>query len=92
MWALHIKYQQEAELAEYITNLGGTFPFEQTEEENRMRTEVLNAMQGNDANTFQYTRAPGTGLRAPHTKPSTRQKPSRTATIIPAAANWLQRE
>ena len=66
MWALHIKYQQEAELAEYITQLGGTFPFEQTEEEKRMRTEVLNAMQDNDANTFQYTRAPGTGLRVPH--------------------------
>ena len=30
MWALYIKHQQEAELAEYITNLGGTFPFEHT--------------------------------------------------------------
>ena len=37
MWALHSKYQQEAELAEYITNLGGTFPFEHT---GRPRTEI----------------------------------------------------
>ena len=35
MWALHVKYQQEAELAELIASLGGTWPFEQTEEEKR---------------------------------------------------------
>ncbi|KAJ9226902.1 putative HLH transcription factor [Paecilomyces variotii] len=65
MWALHVKLQQESELAEYITSLGGTWPFEQTEEEKRMRTELLDAMEKNDPSTFHYSRAPGSGLRVP---------------------------
>jgi hypothetical protein len=65
MWALHAKFQQESELADYITSLGGTWPFEQTEEEKRMRTELLDAMEKNDASTFTYSRAPGSGLRVP---------------------------
>jgi hypothetical protein len=65
MWALHVKMQQESELAELISNLGGTWPFEQTEEEKRMRTELLDAMDKNDPNTFTYSRAPGSGLRVP---------------------------
>lgn len=65
MWSLHIKLQQEAELVEYIENLGGTFPFQSTEDEKRMRTELLNAMQENNADTFSYTRTHGTGLRVP---------------------------
>ena len=44
MWALHVKVQQEDELKEYIQSLGGQFPFQQTEDENRMRTELLTAM------------------------------------------------
>ena len=92
MWALHIKYQQEAELAEYITNLGGTFPFEQTEEEKRIRTEVLNAMQDNDANASitPGRLEQGSEYLIPNPVPDT--KPSRTATVITTAANWLQRE
>lgn len=66
MWALNNKFQQESELAEYISSLGGQYPFSQTEEERRMRTELLHAMQVNDANSFSYTRAPGSGLRVPH--------------------------
>ncbi|KZZ92328.1 HLH transcription factor (GlcD gamma) [Ascosphaera apis ARSEF 7405] len=65
MWALHIKLQQEAELAELIARLGGTWPFEQTEEEKRMRTELMEAMEKNDPNTFSYSRGPGSGLRVP---------------------------
>ncbi|KAL1964264.1 hypothetical protein VTN77DRAFT_7084 [Rasamsonia byssochlamydoides] len=65
MWALHVKIQQESELAELITSLGGTWPFEQTEEEKRMRTELLDAMEKNDPSTFQYSRGPGSGLRVP---------------------------
>ena len=66
MWALHVKIQQEAELAEVIAGLGGQFPFEQTEDEKRMRTELLTAMAENDPNTFSYTRGPGSGLRVPN--------------------------
>ncbi|KAI9674796.1 MAG: hypothetical protein M1817_001700 [Caeruleum heppii] len=65
MWALHAKIQQESELVDYITSLGGTFPFEQTEEEKRMRSELLDAMVKNDASTFSYSRAPGSRLRVP---------------------------
>lgn len=65
MWALHVKHQQEAELAELISSLGGTWPFEQTEEEKRMRTEILDALEKNDPSSFCYSRAPGTGLRVP---------------------------
>lgn len=65
MWALHIKYQQEAELAEMINSLGGTWPFEPTEEEKRMRSEILEALERNDPSSFAYTRGPGSGLRVP---------------------------
>ena len=65
MWSLHIKLQQEAELIDYIESLGGTFPFQQTEDEKRMRTELVSAMQENNADTFSYTRTHGTGLRVP---------------------------
>ncbi|KAJ5137951.1 hypothetical protein N7526_004184 [Penicillium atrosanguineum] len=65
MWALHIKYQQEAELAEMISSLGGTWPFEPTEEEKRMRSEILEALERNDPSSFAYTRGPGSGLRVP---------------------------
>ncbi|RAK82354.1 basic helix-loop-helix domain-containing protein [Aspergillus fijiensis CBS 313.89] len=65
MWALHVKLQQESELAELISRLGGTWPFEQTEEEKRMRTEILDALEKNDPSSFAYSRAPGSGLRVP---------------------------
>lgn len=65
MWALHVKLQQESELADLITSLGGQWPFEQTEEEKRMRSELLEAMDNNDPNSFTYSRAPGSGLRVP---------------------------
>jgi hypothetical protein len=65
MWALHVKLQQESELAELITSLGGTWPFEQTEEEKRMRSDILDALEKNDPSTFTYSRGPGSGLRVP---------------------------
>ncbi|KAI2790225.1 hypothetical protein POX_d05732 [Penicillium oxalicum] len=65
MWALHVKYQQEAELAEMISSLGGTWPFEPTEDEKRMRSEILDALEKNDPSSFSYTRGPGSGLRVP---------------------------
>ena len=65
MWQLHAKLQQESELADYITSLGGTFPFEQTEDEKRMRSELADAMEKNDPTTFSYSRAAGSGLRVP---------------------------
>lgn len=66
MWALHAKIQQESELADVITSMGGQFPFEQTEDEKRMRSELLTAMSENDPSSFSYTRGPGSGLRVPN--------------------------
>ena len=66
MWALHLKLQQETELAEYITSIGGRYPFQETEDEKRMRTELVNAMDQNSGSTFLYSRGSGSGLRVPH--------------------------
>lgn len=65
MWALQVKLQQESELADLIASLGGQFPFEQSEDEKRMRTELSNAIAHNDWSSFSYSRGPGSGLRVP---------------------------
>ena len=65
MWALHVKLQQESELADYITSLGGVFPFEPSEDEKRMRSELMDAFELNSPDIFAYSRGPGSGLRVP---------------------------
>ena len=65
MWALYQKYLQDDELAQHITQLGGTWPFEITEDERRMRTELMDAIEKNDISSFGYTRTHGSGLRVP---------------------------
>ncbi|TKA62832.1 hypothetical protein B0A49_12465 [Cryomyces minteri] len=65
MWLLHTKIQQESELEQYIVSLGGRYPFEQTEEEKRMRTELFDAIDRNGPHNFAYSRYPGSGLRVP---------------------------
>jgi hypothetical protein len=65
MWMLHLKLQQQEDLANLITDLGGVFPFEQTEDEKRMHTELMDAMIKNDGTSFVYSRTPGSGLRVP---------------------------
>ncbi|MCJ1311468.1 hypothetical protein MMC25_005139 [Agyrium rufum] len=65
MWALHAKLQQEAELIALINELGGEYPFQPTDDELRMRSELLEAMEKNDPTTFSYTRGTGSGLRVP---------------------------
>lgn len=65
MWALQVKLQQESELADLIASLGGQFPFEQSEDEKRMRTELTNAIADNDPSSFSYSRGMGSSLRVP---------------------------
>ncbi|TVY57463.1 hypothetical protein LSUE1_G010267 [Lachnellula suecica] len=65
MWMLHLKLQQQEDLANIIADLGGTFPFEETEDERRMHTELMDSMVKNDGGKFHYSRAPGSGLRVP---------------------------
>ncbi|KAK6212961.1 helix-loop-helix DNA-binding domain-containing protein [Colletotrichum tabaci] len=64
MWMLHLKLQQQEELMNAIAELGGHFPFELTEDEKRMQTELMEAISKND--TMGYTRTSGSGLRVPH--------------------------
>jgi hypothetical protein len=66
MWMLHLKLQQQEELMNTIAELGGHFPFELTEDERRMQSELMDAMSKNDTGTFSYSRAAGSGLRVPH--------------------------
>jgi hypothetical protein len=65
MWALHRKLEQEKELRDLVTRLGGTFPYEETEDERRMASELEKAVSRNGPQNFRYSRAPGTSLRVP---------------------------
>ncbi|RMD41149.1 hypothetical protein DV735_g3981, partial [Chaetothyriales sp. CBS 134920] len=65
MWALQQKYAQEEELAQYIASIGGSWPFGVTDDEKRMRTEVVDAIEKNGIDTFSYSRTDGSGLRVP---------------------------
>ena len=66
MWMLHLKLQQQEELMNHISELGGHYPFELTEDERRMQSELIEAISKNDTGTFSYSRTSGTGLRVPH--------------------------
>lgn len=66
MWMLHLKLQQQEELMNTITELGGHFPFEVTDDERRMQTELMEAISKNDNGTFSYSRTAGSGLRVPN--------------------------
>lgn len=65
MWMLHLKLQQQEELANQIQELGGVYPFEPTEDERRMQSELMDALQKNNVSNFIYSRTPGSGLRVP---------------------------
>lgn len=65
MWMLQLKLQQQEELMNTIAELGGQFPFELTDDEKRMQTELMDAMGKSDGMPFGYTRTAGSGLRVP---------------------------
>lgn len=72
MWMLHLKLQQQEEMGNTIIELGGHVPFEFSDDERRMQTELFEALAMNEAgtsdgkpNTFSYSRTAGTGLRVP---------------------------
>ncbi|KAM4059395.1 helix-loop-helix DNA-binding domain-containing protein [Hirsutella rhossiliensis] len=66
MWMLHLKLQQQEELMNNIAELGGHFPFELTEDERRMQTELMDAMVKSETGSFSYSRTSGSGLRVPN--------------------------
>lgn len=65
MWILHRKIQQESILLETIESLGGTNPLQIRDDELRMQSELLDAIQRNGVSTFEYSRANGSGLWVP---------------------------
>ncbi|CEJ82315.1 Putative HLH transcription factor (GlcD gamma) [[Torrubiella] hemipterigena] len=66
MWLLHLKIQQQEELMNTIAELGGQFPFELTDDERRMQSELMDTISKNEMGAFSYTRTAGSGLRVPH--------------------------
>jgi hypothetical protein len=67
MWYIQLKLQQEEQLKELVSRLGGAWPFEQSVDEKRMSSEIWEVLNKHNTmgNSFAYTRAPGTGLRVP---------------------------
>ncbi|EOD47114.1 hlh transcription factor (gamma) [Neofusicoccum parvum] len=65
MWMLYLKLKQEEQLFDQIRSLGGEVNYEYSEEETRMRTELIDAVEKNNWETFRYSRGPGSGLRVP---------------------------
>ncbi|KAK1757615.1 microphthalmia-associated transcription factor [Echria macrotheca] len=68
MWMLHLKLQQQEELINALLERGGAIPFEVTEDEKRMQTELMEAMAKDEdgPKVFNYSRRDGSGLRVPH--------------------------
>ncbi|TKA28644.1 hypothetical protein B0A50_02971 [Salinomyces thailandicus] len=67
MWYMDLKLRQEQQLKELVQRLGQVWPFEQSDEEDRMHSEIceiLNKHAGVDGFNG-YTRAAGSGLRVP---------------------------
>jgi len=67
MWYTHLKLRQEQELQDLVQQLGGAWPFEQSEDERRMHSEICEILNKHAAygDIAQYSRAPGSGLRVP---------------------------
>ncbi|PHH59280.1 hypothetical protein CDD81_3497 [Ophiocordyceps australis] len=63
MWILHLKLQQQEEL---MNTFGDQFPFEVTDDEKRMQSELLDAMTKSETGAFSYSRTAGSGLRVPN--------------------------
>lgn len=67
MWYTHMNLQREQELKELVTSLGGVWPFEQSEEERRMHSEICEILNKHapHGGFTGYSRAHGSGLRVP---------------------------
>ncbi|KAF2401267.1 hypothetical protein EJ06DRAFT_384183 [Trichodelitschia bisporula] len=96
MWMVHNQMAHEEQLRQYIESLGGTWPFEETENEKRMKTEILAAVDKNGVANFHYTRGPGSGLRVPnHTnyagEPISPQNSASPSNQMHQQGYWLHR-
>ncbi len=67
LWYLQKKSSQEQQIKQHLDQMGVTWPFENTDEDNRMLSEiaqVINVHHGNGT-LGQYSRGQGSGLRVP---------------------------
>lgn len=67
MWMMHRKLEHERLLLEIIQSMGGQAPYHITDDEQRMRTELADAISRNDVANFEYTRSQASGLWVPNT-------------------------
>jgi hypothetical protein len=66
MWMLYKKVQEVDELKDHLRqHTGEEWQSDETEEERRMRSELVDAVERNGVANFKYSRAPGSGLRVP---------------------------
>lgn len=66
MWMLYKKIQECDEMAARLQQATGEeWATEQSEDEKRMKTEIIDAIEKNGTGTFRYSRGPGSGLRVP---------------------------
>ena len=90
MWMLYQKFQQENDIMNYLQKIGGEFPFEISDKEKRMRTELIDAVEKNGVAGFNYSRAHGSGLRVPKHTDMTGEPlphPISPQSLSPAAPN-----
>lgn len=73
MWMSYLQLQRQEEMMNVILELGGHVPFEISDDERRMQSELFDAITKNEEgtsngkpNTFTYSRTAGSGLRVPH--------------------------
>jgi hypothetical protein len=67
MWYLNMKLRQEEALKTHFQETGQAWPFEQTEEEKRMHSEILEILtkHAGSGDISAYSRFAGSGLRVP---------------------------
>lgn len=67
MWYMHMKMQQEQEAEQLVQSLGGVWPFQQSEDEKRVRSEILEVLNKHApvGGFTGYSRTAGSGLRVP---------------------------
>lgn len=66
MWFVYKKIQECDEMSARLQQVTGEeWPTEQTEDDRRMRTEVVDSVEKNGSQSFKYSRGPGSGLRVP---------------------------
>jgi hypothetical protein len=66
MWFCYKVIQDNEDMKTRLRQVTGEeWRNDDTEEERRMRTELVDAVEKNGPNSFKYTRGPGSGLRVP---------------------------